>query len=122
MGVPMKELFETVDSMDARAFSQYFTDDARFRFGNAPTLTGREAIASSIEDFFAALQDLRHTILDVWEQDETVITEVEVVYTRKDGSEVQLPAATIARCEGDLMRDYRIYMDINPLFAADQAS
>lgn len=117
MAVSMKELFETVDRMDARGFSEYFTEDARFRFGNAPTLTGREAVRSSIEDFFAGLQSLRHQILDVWEQDDTVVTEVEVVYTRKDGSEVQLPAATIARCEGDLMRDYRIYMDINPLFA-----
>ncbi len=122
MSISMKELFEAVDRMDARGFAGYFTEDARFRFGNAATLTGRDEIASSIEDFFAALKGLRHTIHDVWEQDDTVISEVEVVYTRQDGSEVQLPAATIARCEGDLMRDYRIYMDINPLFAADQAS
>ena len=117
MPVSMKELFETVDRMDARGFSEYFTDNARFRFGNWPTLTGPDAIRSSIEDFFANLQGLRHQILDVWEQDDTVVAEVEVVYTREDGSEVQLPAATIARCEGNLMRDYRIYMDINPLFA-----
>ena len=117
MAVEMKELFTTVDAMDAVGFSKYFTEDARFRFGNAPTLTGREAIASSITDFFGALQGLRHEILDVWEVDDTVLSEVEVVYTRKDGTEVSLPAATIARCDGDLMSDYRIYMDINPLFA-----
>ena len=122
MPVEMKELFATVDSMDAAAFSEYFTEDARFRFGNAPTLTGRDAIASSIEEFFAALQGLRHEILDVWEVDNDVLCEVEVVYTRKDGSEVNLPAATIARCDGDLMSDYRIYMDINPLFAPAEAS
>lgn len=117
MTVSMKELFGAVDAMDAQGFSRYFTDDARFRFGNAPTLTGRAAIASSIKDFFSGLQGLRHEINDVWEQDDVVVSEVEVTYTRKDGSEVHLPAATIARCKDDLMRDYRIYMDVNPLFA-----
>lgn len=117
MAISMKELFGTVDAMDAHGFSRYFTHDAHFRFGNAPTLTGRDAIASSIEGFFSNLDGLRHEILDVWEQDDVVISEVEVTYTRKDGSEVHLPAATIARCKDGLMSDYRIYMDINPLFA-----
>lgn len=117
MPVSMKELFETVDAMDAQGFATYFTEDAHFRFGNAPSLNGRAAIASSIEDFFSNLKGLRHTIHDVWEIDDAVISEVEVIYTRLDGTEVQLPAATVARCDGDLMRDYRIYMDINPLFA-----
>lgn len=67
MTVAMKELFGTVDAMDAHGFSRYFTDDARFRFGNAPTLTGRDAIASSIEDFFSGLKGLRHEINDIWE-------------------------------------------------------
>ena len=118
MAVSMKEIYETVDSMDAQGFSRYFTDEGRLRFGNAPTVIGRAEISSSIHDFFSGLRGLRHEILDVWEVDDTVISEVEVVYTRKDGTEVNLPATTIARCDGDLISDYRIYMDINPLFAA----
>lgn len=117
MAISMKELFGTVDAMDAQGFSRYFTQEAHFRFGNAPTVTGRDAIASSVEEFFSNLEGLRHEILDVWEQDDVVISEVEVTYTRKDGSEVHLPAATIARCKDHLMSDYRIYMDINALFA-----
>ena len=117
MAASMKELFEIVDRKDAEGFAALFTTDGRFRFGNAPTVTSRAGIASTVGDFFGSLETLHHEILDVWEEDDVVICEVEVVYRRKDGHEVLLPAATIGRREGDLLRDYRIYMDVNPLFA-----
>lgn len=117
MATSMKELFEIVDRMDARGFAEEFIEDGRFRFGNWPTATGRAAIEKTVADFFAGVQGLRHEILDVWDEGETVICELEVTYTRKDGSDVQLPAATIGRRRGDLLADYRIYMDVNPLFA-----
>lgn len=118
MAVAMKELFEAIDAMDAQAFADHFTESGRFRFGNAPTVTGRAEVAKSVTDFFATLNRLHHDILDVWEQDDVVISEVEVTYIRKDGKEVGLPAVTVARCDGDAIDDYRIYMDINPLFSA----
>ena len=117
MTTSMKELFETIDRMDAEGFAAAFTEQGRFRFGNAPTVTGREQIAQTVGDFFSSLNGLSHEILDVWDDGDSVISEVSVVYTRKDGSEVQLPAATIGRRKGDLLSDYRIYMDVNPLFA-----
>ncbi|MDQ3941075.1 MAG: nuclear transport factor 2 family protein [Actinomycetota bacterium] len=116
MATSMKELFEIVDRMDPGAFAERFTEDGRFRFGNAPTVTTRAGIADSVEQFFSSLSSLRHDIQDVWEQDDVVITEVEATYVRTDGHEVSLPAVTVARTDGDLIRDYRIYMDINPLF------
>ena len=117
MTTSMKELFETIDRMDAPGFAAAFTEDGRFRFGNAPSVTGREAVEQSVADFFSSLQGLRHEILDVWDEGDSVISEVEVTYTRKDGSDVQLPAATIGRRRDGLLADYRIYMDVNPLFA-----
>lgn len=118
MAVAMKELFETVDAMDAGAFARFFTEDGVFRFGNAPSVSGRDEIARSVDEFYSALSSLQHQILDVWEQDDVVISEVEVTYNRKDGARIDLPASTIARCDGDLISDYRIYMDISPLFAS----
>ena len=35
----------------------------------------------------------------------------------RDGKEVPLSAACIFRMDGDLIADYRIYMDISPLYA-----
>ncbi len=116
MTTSMKELYEIVDRMDAEGFAARFTEDGRFRFGNAPTVSGRAGIAESVDQFFSSLTSLRHDIQDVWEQGDVVIAEVEATYVRTDGHEVGLPAVTVARTEGELIRDYRIYMDINPLF------
>ena len=118
MATSMKELFEIVDRMDPDGFAGCFTEDGRFRFGNAPTVTGRDGIGESVGQFFSSLKGLRHDIQDLWEQGDVVITEVEASYTRADGHEVTLPAVTVARLEDELIRDYRIYMDINPLFEA----
>ena len=117
MTTSMKDLFAIIDRKDAAGFAAAFTEDGRFRFGNAPTVTGREAVENAVADFFSSLKGLRHEILDVWDDGDSVISEVEITYTRLDGSDVQLPAATIGRRRDDLLADYRIYMDVNPLFA-----
>ena len=112
-----KELFATVDRMDAEGFASFFTDDGLFRFGNAPTVKGRIEIAEAVGQFFASIKGLRHRILDEWSADGVDIVEVEVTYTRHDDSQVDLSAACIFRLEGQQISDYRIYMDINPLYA-----
>ena len=48
---------------------------------------------------------------------EASIAEAEVTYTRKDGTSVTLPVVTIYRTDGELIDDYRIFMDVAPLFA-----
>jgi hypothetical protein len=44
--------------------------------------------------------------------------EAEIVYTRKDGSRTPpLPSTSTIRLKGDLIQDYRIFMDLAPLFS-----
>ena len=117
MSVPIKELFQTIDAKDAAGFAKAFTTEGLFRFGNAPTVVGRDAIEETVGQFFDQLSGLRHDILEVWESEDDVISEVEVTYSRLDGKEISLPAAVIGRRDGSgLFSDYRIYMDVNPLF------
>ena len=116
MMIVMKELFQTIDAMDAHGFAAAFTREGLFRFGNAPTVVGREAIENAVDGFLSQLTSLRHHIFDVWDQEEVVISEVGVTYTRVDGKVISLPAATIGRRNNGLFSDYRIYMDVNPLF------
>jgi hypothetical protein len=37
-------IFRTIDSMDAAAFAEAFTEDGTFRFGNDDTVAGREQV------------------------------------------------------------------------------
>ena len=59
----------------------------------------------------------RHPLRGYWEQASTAIVKLEVEYTRKDGRKLTLPCTNIFEFDGDLISDYRIYMDIGPVFA-----
>ena len=68
-------------------------------------------------ELWGSIAGLRHDIVQTWDTDVAGISEANVVYTRKDGSQVGIPATSILRKRGDLVDDVRIYMDLTPLFA-----
>jgi limonene-1,2-epoxide hydrolase len=49
--------------------------------------------------------------------DNTIVCEGEVTYTRHDGSKITLPFANVFEVKNELITLYRIYIDIGPLFA-----
>lgn len=110
--------YAAVDGMDMETYLSYHTDDVRFRFGNNPATVGKEPVRQGLTQLWSLLTGLKHTMIGVWEQDNIVVVEAEVTYTRKDGKVVVLPSATILRREGDKVTDIRINMDISPVFAA----
>ena len=67
--------------------------------------------------FCEGIDGVAHTPLGRWESQDGTVAEAEVTYTRKDGSTVTVPVTTIYRGSGDLIEDYRIYIDLAPLFA-----
>ena len=111
------EMFADIDSMDADKFVSYLTPNGRFQFGNAEPGVGRVAIRDGVAGFFSTINGLRHTITGYWQQGNVVIVELAVEYTRKDGKVVTLPCANIFRMDGLLVRDYRIFMDVSPIYA-----
>jgi hypothetical protein len=65
---------------------------------------------------------LSHEITGVWsgswEGGEVKSVEAAVTYTRQDGTRTQpLPATSTLRMEGERIKDYRIFIDVAPLFA-----
>lgn len=112
----MKQLFTTIDRKDAEGFALFLTETASFRFGNAPAVIGKEKVRGAVYDFFSKVKGLRHHIVGVWEIGDTVICEGEVTYTIGDNKTFALPFVNIFRMKDDLIADYRIYMDISPLF------
>ena len=113
----IRDYFRTVDRMDLDAYLALHTDDVRFRFANAPTTTGKQAIREGLTQFWGSISGLRHDIVRTWDTGDSGVSEAMCVYTRKDGSEVGIPTTTILRRRGDLVEDIRIYIDLAPLFA-----
>jgi ketosteroid isomerase-like protein len=115
----IRELFAAVDAGDAERVGGFVTEGVRLRFGNAEPLTGRAAVMAASREFSASVAGLHHEIIAVWQPEQgTVVAELQVTYRRHDGVELTLPCCNIFRLNGDsLVDDYRIYMDVNPVFA-----
>jgi ketosteroid isomerase-like protein len=111
-------LFADIDSMDPDRFAGHLADDVSFRFGNSDPVVGRAAVRDTWAGFCDGIDGVSHEIVEQWDEDAATIVESTVTYTRKDGSTISLPVVTIYRGDGDKISDYRIFMDVAPLFAA----
>jgi ketosteroid isomerase-like protein len=110
-------IFADIDAFDPDKFVAHLTPDAKFRFANADPVTGREAVKEAVTGFFSSIDGLTHHILNVYESGETVIAQIDVEYLRKDGKSVTVPNADILVFDGDLVRDWQIYIDVTPVYA-----
>ena len=113
----LKALFAAIDSMDSDAFVAFLTADAEFRFGSAPAVAGREAIRAAVDGFFSTIAALSHRVTATFPGGGSLACEGEVTYTRHDGRKVVLPFADVFEFDGELITNYKIYMDISPLYA-----
>jgi ketosteroid isomerase-like protein len=99
-------IFADIDAFDPDKFVAHLTPDVTFRFG-------KEAVTG----FFSTIDGLTHHILNVYESGDTSIAKIDVEYLRKDGKSVTVPNADILVFDGDLVRDWQIYIDVTPVYA-----
>ncbi len=110
-------LFAAIDANDAAAFVGFLTDDAVFRFGSAPSVRGRASIQQAVDGFFGTIAGCSHNVTRTLGSGSTLVCEGEVTYRRHNGTEITLPFADVFEYRGDLIAEYRIYMDIGPLYS-----
>ena len=118
MNAWIDQLFGSIDAMDSKAFALYLAEDARFKFGNADAVEGRKKIEQAVAGFFGTIGGLHHDVLNVWEHPGVVVTELRVTYTRKDGRKVAVPCVNVFVMDGKKIKDYKIFIDISPVYAA----
>lgn len=112
-----ESLFDDIESMDPDRFAQHLSDEVVMRFGNAEPIHGREAVRDVWAGFCDGVDGVHHDVVERWQDGTTTIVEAQVTYTRKDSSTVTVPVVTIYRARAALIDDYRIFIDLAPLFA-----
>ena len=117
-GVNFKKLFASIDAMDTESFLRFVHKDATFRFGSSPAVTGHAEIRAAVEGFFSSFAALQHDLQKLITDGDAVACEGEVTYTRHDGSKITLPFVNVFEIDGELISQYRVYIDIGPLFQA----
>jgi ketosteroid isomerase-like protein len=116
----IRALFAATDEGDLAGVTSYLHDDVVVVLGNREPIHGAEAYAELYGQVAGMLAGLRHEILDIWSaaEDPTVwIVRMTVHYTRTDGLTVSLPCCNALRFTEGLVSDYRVFMDMTPVFA-----
>lgn len=118
--------FKTVDTLDADAIAANFADDGKFRFSNQPPVHGKQAIRDSLAQFFETIQGMHHENTGLWlgEDSNSAVWEADVIYIRKNGTQITLPCASILRSRdvfngesrNEQIYDFRMVMDISPVY------
>jgi ketosteroid isomerase-like protein len=116
----IRTMFAAGDSGNTDRMLSFLTDDVVLVFGNTDAVRGKAAVEAKASQVKSGLKGVRHDIHDIWqvgENADVVIARMTVHYDRLDGNTVSVPCCNIFRMRGDLIADYRIYIDVNPVFA-----
>lgn len=111
------QVLADVDRMDAKAFASHLAEDCLLRYANNDEVVGRDAIEVAIAGFFSTINGISHHIVEQWDVDDTTIVQLEATYTRMDDHRVTLPAVTIYHRGNDLIVEYRVFVDLAPVYA-----
>ena len=111
------QLFDDIDSMEPERFTAHLADDVTMRFGNAEPVHGRDAVRDVWAGFCDGIDGVSHAIVEQlgvragtsWRR--TSPTRARTAAT------VTVPVVTIYREGDELIDDYRIFIDLAPLFA-----
>ena len=110
------QLFDDIDSMEPERFTAHLADDVTMRFGNAEPIHGRDAVHDVWAGFCEGIDGVSHALVEQWESGSGTVWRPTVTYTRKDGGTVTVPVVTIYRERDGEIADYRIFIDLAPLF------
>jgi ketosteroid isomerase-like protein len=116
----IRALFAATDRGDLAGVTSYLHDDVVVVLGNREPIQGAEAYAELYGQVAGMLACLRHEILDIWSaaEDPSVwIVRMTVHYTRTEGPTVSLPCCNVLRFTEGRVSDYRVFMDMTPVFA-----
>jgi limonene-1,2-epoxide hydrolase len=116
------QLFADIDSMEPERFTAHLAQDVTMRFGNAEPIHGRDAVLAAWSSFCRDLNGVKHDLVEQWTVDNATIVEANVTYTRRDDTQLTVPVVTIYREHDGEIDDYRIYIDLTPLFAAEASA
>ena len=113
----VKRMFAAAEANDVDTYVSYFTKDAVYKVGNFDPVIGPEGIRQFATPVLQTFSKVTHDIKNMWEVGDTVIIELEVTYTRKDGKVTKLPCMDIIRFEGDKTKSLQAFLDVSPAFS-----
>ncbi len=110
------DYFKDVDTMHPEKVTSYYGENGSFKFGNAKAVIGLQAISEVLIGFYEMLRTMEHHKKGIWIADDSAVFETDVLFIKKNGEKVILPAVSILRTKNSKIDDFRMVMDAAPLF------
>lgn len=111
----MRELYHNVDQKNLDYLNDAMSEDVKFQLGNNPATVGKEIVLSANRFFFESIESMRHTIDDIWQDQDDLICKGCVEYERLDGSAFSASFATFLKMSNGKIKDYLVYADVSGL-------
>lgn len=111
------DLFASIDAMDASKFASFFAEDCAFTMGNFPATIGKSAVETGVAQFFQSIKSLKHSNIKIYQDGNSIFTRGEVLYTRHNETTLSVEFINHLQMEGDLVKDYRVFIDISMLYS-----
>ena len=112
----ISDLFVAIDRKDTLAFCSFLSEDCELTFGNWAPVSGKNAIYDTIDNFFKSISGLSHNLAEAIKNEDSIVTYGIVTYTRLDNNQVQANFCNVFKMNGDLIKEYRIFVDISQLY------
>jgi len=119
----MNRKFKNIDTLSADLDNQqvdkvleYLTDDCLFVAGNSEPIKGKEAIKTTLENFFTVVKSTSHQVTDIFETEDSLVHRGSVTYIRLDDTQLTVPFCDVFKMKGNLINEYNIYIDWSELF------
>lgn len=117
MARTLDDTMAAIDAMDTDGFLAGLSTDVVLTFGNAPAATGHDEVRAACTQLWSTISGSRHRVQDLWHPGPDVtVAYIEVDYTRLDGTVVTVPCVDVLRWKGDVVSDWRIVIDMAPVF------
>jgi ketosteroid isomerase-like protein len=113
----VEKLFDAVHRNDVQTYGKCFTEDAEYRIANFPAVYGRKDIEAFGAKITPMFERVRHDVKHTWLMGNICVSELDVVYHRKDGKVVKVPCVDVIRIENNLVKSLHAYLDATPAFA-----
>lgn len=107
----LKAYYEAMDSLRFDEVAEFLDEECHNYYATGDELIGRENILSRGRHNLGLLQRIRHSVRNVWEEDDEVIFELAVTYWRKDGDIIDRPGMGIFIMKDGRIREQRLFVD-----------
>lgn len=107
-----------IDGKDVETYGKFLAEDCIMIQNNQEPVNGKRAILAGLAQYWQTFEKVTHDLLNIYGTDYAFALEAWNHYTRLDGKNVSVRAVALTeRNENGLVKHFRFYTDVSPVFA-----